>query len=123
MAISLEEAQAMVQAAEKNAVQLLAGHTMSFSSPIRAMHKIIRSGKLGRLCALNLSAFTDWMLRPRTAGRLGVSQGGGIPYRQGPHQVDTVRLLGGGMVRSVRAQVGQWLPQRPIPGYYAAFME
>jgi phthalate 4,5-cis-dihydrodiol dehydrogenase len=37
--------------------------------------------------------------------------------------VDTVRLLGGGLVRSVRAQVGQWLPARPIPGYYAAFLE
>jgi predicted dehydrogenase len=123
MAISLAEAQAMVQAADNNSVKLLAGHTMSFSAPIRAMHKIIRSEKLGRLCALNVWANTDWMLRPRTPDELDVSQGGGIPYRQGPHQVDTVRLLGGGMLRSVRAQTGQWLPQRPIPGYYAAFLE
>jgi phthalate 4,5-cis-dihydrodiol dehydrogenase len=63
------------------------------------------------------------MLRPRTPDELDVSQGGGIPYRQGPHQVDTVRLLGGGMLRSVRAQTGQWLRERPIPGYYAAFLE
>jgi phthalate 4,5-cis-dihydrodiol dehydrogenase len=34
-----------------------------------------------------------------------------------------VRLLGGGMLRSVRAQTGQWLPERPIPGYYTAFLE
>src|ERR671937_232595 len=27
------------------------------------------------------------------------------------------------MLRSVRAQVGQWLPERPIPGFYAAFLE
>jgi phthalate 4,5-cis-dihydrodiol dehydrogenase len=27
------------------------------------------------------------------------------------------------MLRSVRAQVGQWMPERPIPGYYSAFME
>jgi phthalate 4,5-cis-dihydrodiol dehydrogenase len=52
-----------------------------------------------------------------------MSQGGGMPYRQGPHQVDTVRILGGGMLRSVRAHVGQWMPERPIPGYYAAFLE
>ena len=50
-------------------------------------------------------------------------QGGGVPYRQGPHQVDTVRLLGGGLVRSVRAQTGDWMKERPIPGYYAAFLE
>jgi phthalate 4,5-cis-dihydrodiol dehydrogenase len=63
------------------------------------------------------------MLRPRTADELDINQGGGIPYRQGPHQVDTVRLLGGGMLRSVRAGVGQWFDQRPIPGYYSAFLE
>jgi phthalate 4,5-cis-dihydrodiol dehydrogenase len=123
MAISMDRAEAMVEAAEKNSVQLLAGHTMSFSAPIRAMRKIIQSGRLGRLCALNVWAYTDWMLRPRTADELDVAQGGGIPFRQGPHQVDTVRLLGGGMLRSVRAQTGQWLPQRPIPGYYTAFLE
>src|SRR5438270_1772956 len=70
MAISLTEAQAMVEAAEKNSVKLLAGHTMSFSAPIRAMHKIIRSEKLGRLCALNVWANSDWMLRPRTPDEL-----------------------------------------------------
>jgi phthalate 4,5-cis-dihydrodiol dehydrogenase len=63
------------------------------------------------------------MLRPRTRDELDLAQGGGIPYRQGPHQVDTVRMLGGGLVRSVRAQVGQWMPERSIPGYYAVFME
>jgi phthalate 4,5-cis-dihydrodiol dehydrogenase len=123
MAVTLADAARMVEAADKHSVKLLAGHTMSFSAPVRAMHKIVRSGKLGRLCALNLWAYTDWMLRPRTPDELDLSQGGGIPYRQGPHQVDTVRLLGGGMLRSVRAQVGQWMPERPIPGYYAAFLE
>jgi len=34
-----------------------------------------------------------------------------------------VRLLGGGMVRSVRAQTGRWLEARPVPGYYTAFLE
>jgi phthalate 4,5-cis-dihydrodiol dehydrogenase len=27
------------------------------------------------------------------------------------------------MLRSVRAQVGQWMPERPIPGFYSAFLE
>jgi len=44
-------------------------------------------------------------------------------FRQGPHQIDTVRLLGGGLVRSVRAQTGRWLAARPVPGYYTAFLE
>jgi phthalate 4,5-cis-dihydrodiol dehydrogenase len=123
MAISLAEAEAMVEAAERNGVKLLAGHTRAFTLPLRAMRRVIESGRLGALRAVNIWAYSDWILRPRTADELDLAQGGGVPYRQGPHQVDTVRLLGGGLVRSVRAQVGQWLPERPIPGYYAAFLE
>jgi phthalate 4,5-cis-dihydrodiol dehydrogenase len=123
MAVTLGDAERMVEAAERNGVKLLAGHTRAFTLPIRAIRKAITSGKYGQLRALNIWSYSDWMLRPRTADELDLAQGGGIPYRQGPHQVDTVRLLGGGMLRSVRAQVGQWLPERPIPGFYSAFME
>jgi len=123
MALNLEQAQQMVQAAEKNQRQLLAGHTRAFTLPIRAMRKIILSGRLGKVQAIHLMAYSDWMLRPRTADELDLAQGGGIPYRQGPHQIDTVRLLGGGMLRSVRGTTGQWMPERNIPGYYSAFME
>jgi len=123
MAVTLADAQRMVEAADKNGVKLLAGHTRAFTLPIRAIRRVIESGKYGQLRALNIWSYSDWMLRPRTADELDLAQGGGIPYRQGPHQVDTVRLLGGGMLRSVRAQVGQWLKERPIPGFYSAFME
>ena len=113
----------MVKAAEKNGVKLLAGHTMSYSLPIRAMRKIITSGKLGKLRALHVMAYSDWMLRPRSSDELDFSQGGGVPWRQTPHQIDTVRVLGGGKLRSVRGTTGQWMPERPIPGYYSAYME
>ena len=123
MAISLQEAEKMIEASIKNKIKLLCGHTQSFGPHIRTMRKIIRSGELGRLCALHVWAYTDWMLRPRTADELDINQGGGVPYRQGPHQIDTLRLLGGGMVRSVRGSTGAWFKGRPIPGYYSAFME
>lgn len=123
MAVTLADAEKMVEAADRNGVKLLAGHTRAFTLPVRAMRKVIESGTYGQLRALNIWSYSDWMLRPRTADELDLAQGGGIPYRQGPHQVDTVRLLGGGMLRSVRAQVGQWMPERPIPGFYSAFLE
>jgi phthalate 4,5-cis-dihydrodiol dehydrogenase len=123
MAISLDEGKAMVEAADRNGRKLLAGHTQSFSTPIRAMRKIILSGELGAVRAINIWAYSDWLLRPRTADELDPTQGGGIPYRQGPHQIDTLRLLGGGMVRSVRAITGQWSPIRPIVGFYSALFE
>ena len=123
MAISLAEAEKMIEAAEKNKIKLLCGHTQSFGPHIRTMRRIIRSGEIGKLCALHVWAYTDWMLRPRTPEELDINQGGGVPYRQGPHQIDTLRLLGGGMVRGVRGSVGQWFRGRPIPGYYSAFLE
>ncbi len=123
MALTMQQAEEMVKACEKNGVKLLAGHTRSYTPPIRAMRRIITSGRLGKLCAVNAIAYSDWMLRPRSRDELDLAQGGGIPYRQGPHQIDTVRVLGGGMLRSVRGMTGQWMPERPIPGYYAAYLE
>jgi len=123
LALSLKEAEQMVEAARKNNVKLMAGHTMAYSLPIRSMRRIITSGKLGQLRALHVWAYTDWMLRPRSGEELDPEQGGGVPYRQHPHQVDTVRVLGGGKIRSVRGTTGHWHPERPIPGYYTAYLE
>ncbi len=81
MALSIKEAEQMVDAARKNNVKLLAGHTRAYTYPIRAMRKIINSGRLGRLKALHLMAYSDWMLRPRSADELDPNQGGGLPWR------------------------------------------
>jgi phthalate 4,5-cis-dihydrodiol dehydrogenase len=123
MATSLDEAEQMVEAAARNNVTLLAGHTQSFTLPNRTMRRIIKSGRLGRLCAIHILGHSEWMLRARTPDELDLAQGGGVPYRQGPHQIDTVRMLGGGLVRSVRGTTGQWFPPRPVPGYYSAYLE
>ena len=123
IAISMAEAERMLDAVEANGVTMVCGHTQSYTPRARKVLAILRSGELGRLCAMNVWAYTDWMLRPRTAVDLDPDQGGGIPYRQAPHQVDTLRILGGGMVRSVRGMTGQWMPERTIPGYYSAYME
>lgn len=123
MALNLADAVRMVEAANRNGVKFIAGHTRSFNPIIRMMWRIIESGQLGKVRAINAFAYTDWMLRPRTWEELDIAQGGGLPTRQLPHQVDTVRLLGGGMVRSVRGITGQWMPERSIPGYYSALLE
>ena len=64
------------------------------------------------------------MLRPRRPDELDVSQGGGVVYRQAPHQVDSVRLLAGGKVSSVRGVTGQWMaPRHAAPGFFSALLE
>ena len=123
IAISMDEATRMLEAVERNGVSMVCGHTQSYTPRARATLGVLRSGELGGVRALHVWAYTDWMLRARAPADLDAARGGGVPYRQAPHQVDTLRLLGGGMVRSVRGTVGQWMPERPIPGYYAAYLE
>ena len=123
MALNMKEAEAMVDAAAKNNVKLLCGHTLGFSPPVMQMRRIIRSGELGPLKALNNWAFTDWMLQARQPEELDETVGGGVLYRQGPHQLDSLRLLGGGMARTIRGTTGKWWPERNAVGYYSAFID
>lgn len=123
MALNLKQAEEMVEAADKNGVKLIAGHTQSFMPHIRLMRQIVRSGRIGKLGAVNAIAYTDWMIRPRTWEELDPEQGGGMVYRQTPHQIDSIRSIGGGKLLNVRGMAGQWMKERPIPGYYAVFME
>jgi phthalate 4,5-cis-dihydrodiol dehydrogenase len=123
MALTLKEAEEMVETCKRNGVHLVAGHTQSFMPHIRLMRKIVRSGRIGALGAINAIAYTDWVIRPRTPDEMDPKQGGGMVYRQTPHQIDSIRLIGGGKLRSVRGTYGVWMKERPIPGYYSAFME
>jgi phthalate 4,5-cis-dihydrodiol dehydrogenase len=66
--------------------------------------------------------YTDYMVRPRRPEELDTRQGGGVIFSQGAHQIDIVRLLGGGRVRSVRAMTGNWDTTRPTEGAYAALL-
>ena len=123
IAVTLDEADRMVACAREHGVALLAGHTRSLSIWNRALRRLVLSGELGRLGAIHIQAYTDWLIRPRTVDELDPAQGGGIVYRQGPHQIDTVRLIGGGLLRSVRGTAAQWMPERPVPGYFTAYLE
>jgi phthalate 4,5-cis-dihydrodiol dehydrogenase len=109
MAIRVEQAEAMIADAERAGVVLQVGHSHSYDLPIRRMREIVASGALGRARMIHTWNFTDWMARPRRAAELDVAQGGGVTYRQGAHQIDILRLIGGGLVKSVRAPL-DWRP-------------
>jgi len=123
MALTIDECEAMNAAAERNGVHLLCGHTHSFDPPIRRMREIVRSGELGRLGMIHTWNYTDLMYRPRMPHELDTKRGGGAVFIQGPHHVDVVRLIGGGLVRSVRAMAAIWDDSRPSEGAYSAYLE
>jgi phthalate 4,5-cis-dihydrodiol dehydrogenase len=120
MALSLADCDAMVEAVERADVKLVAGHTHSFDAPVRKMREIISSGEIGNLVMLNTWNFNEFNPRPWPSAELVTTHGPIL--NQAPHQIDIVRQLGGGLVRSVRAQT-IWDSLRRCEGGWICFLE
>ena len=122
MALTLEDCRAMVACVGDAGVQMVVGHSHGFDLPYQRTRELIASGRFGRLGMITAMNFTDFLYRPRRPEELDTSQGGGVVWSQAAHQVDVVRLLGGGQVRTVRAGAGRWDATRPTEGAYSAFL-
>jgi phthalate 4,5-cis-dihydrodiol dehydrogenase len=122
MALTLAECTAMIAAAERGRVHLIVGHSHSFDAPISRTRALIDSGAFGAVRMIHALNYTDFLYRPRRPEELDTAQGGGAIFNQAAHQVDIVRLLGGGELTSVRAAAGAWDPARPTEGAYAALL-
>ena len=123
MALTLADCDAIIAAVEKANVHLIVGHTHAFDPAVRCMFAMIASGVFGRLGMIQSFNYTNFLYRPRRPEELDTAQGGGILFNQVPHQIDIVRLLAGGLVRSVRAQTTVLDPARPTEGSCAALLQ
>ncbi len=123
MAVTIDEANRMVDAVERNGVKYVQGHSRIYQPYVREIGKIIQSGRLGRVIHIDSLMYNDWLRRPVMPSEVDERRGGGVVYRQGPHQMDIVRYLAGGMIRSVRASAGRHNPHFDIEGDYAAFLD
>jgi phthalate 4,5-cis-dihydrodiol dehydrogenase len=122
MALTMEDCAAMNEAAQAAGVHLIVGHSHSFDAPILRTRELIASGAYGAVRMLHAFNYTDFLYRPRRPEELDTAQGGGAVFNQAAHQVDIVRLLGAGRVRSVRAATGAWDASRPTEGAYSALL-
>lgn len=122
MALSIAECERMIAATRTAGVHLIVGHSHSFDAPIMRLAALAQSGAYGALRMITAMNFTDFLYRPRRPEELDTAQGGGAVYNQAPHQVEMIRLIAGGRVKSVRAMTGRWDAQRPTEGAYNAFL-
>ena len=122
MALTLQECAAIIDAARGAGVHLVVGHSHSFDAPVRHLRGLIDSGRYGNARMINAINYTDYLYRPRRPEELDTALGGGAIFNQAAHQIDIVRLLGGGRVASVRAATGAWDRTRPTEGAYAALL-
>jgi phthalate 4,5-cis-dihydrodiol dehydrogenase len=123
MALTLADCDAIIAAVERAEVHLVVGHTHAFDPAVREMRRIVSSGELGPLGMIASWNYTNFLYRPRRPEELDTALGGGILFNQLPHQIDMVRLIGGGRLRSVRAQVTAFHRSRPTEGSAVAFLE
>ncbi len=122
MTIRIEDADEMIEAADRNGVFLAVNVKHSFERRVLKLRDLVTSGALGRLRLMNYSMYNDWLYRPRTPEELTPEWGGGVPWRQGPHQIDILRTIGGGLVQSLRGTVGVWDESRRVAGMYSAYL-
>ncbi len=123
MAIHMSECDQMIQACQSAGVQLMVGHSHSFDAPVLRAFDLIQSGQFGQLKMITALNYTDFLYRPRRPEELNTALGGGVIHSQASHQVDVVRLLGGGQVSTVQACTGQWDATRPTEGAYSALLK
>ena len=122
MALSLDECTRMIAATRSAGVHLVVGHSHSFNTPVQRCRDIIESGLYGSVKMINALNFTDFLYRPRRPEELDTGAGGGVIHSQATHQIDIVRMLGGGLVNTVRAMTGAWDSTRPTEGAYSALL-
>lgn len=122
MALSLAEAEAMIAAAARAGVVLMLGHSHGQDGPVRHARRLIAEGRFGAPRLVTALNCTDFLWRPRRPEELDTAQGGGVVFSQAAHQLDVIRVLCGGLLRSLRAQAFAWDAARPTEGAYTAFL-
>lgn len=123
MAVSLEDADVMIADAARNRVLLGVNVKHSFEPRVQKIREFAVSGAYGRLRMINSWRYVDWLYKPRSREELTPGWGSGLLWRQGPHQLDIVRTIAGGMIRTVRGTCQIYDPARKVPGAYSAFIE
>jgi phthalate 4,5-cis-dihydrodiol dehydrogenase len=123
MALTVEECRAMTDAAERNGVVLVVGHSAGFNPSIKLIRELVASGDAGRLRMMTNLVYTNFLYRPRRPEELDTAQGGGIIFNQIPHQLDMIRVIHGGELETAYAVTGIWDRMRPTEGAMTALLQ
>jgi predicted dehydrogenase len=106
MALTLDECDAMIEAAAKARVKLMVGHTQHFFALNLAAHKLIRDGEIGAPALMTDTWYKPFGLEWRLPWFLDRAQGGGMWQMNGAHMVDRMVWFGDSPVAAVKAWIG-----------------
>jgi phthalate 4,5-cis-dihydrodiol dehydrogenase len=109
MALTLDECDAMIEAAKGSGVKLMVGHTQHFFAVNMLAHKLIHSGSLGDLAFMTDTWYKPFGLQMRLPWFLDRAQGGGMWQMNGAHMVDRMVWFADSPVVAVKAWIGNRL--------------
>lgn len=97
LSMSLEQCQAMIQAAQRAGVVLQTGHHLRSNLLVERARDLIRSGAIGRVTFIRLRQAHDWGGNKTVAPSFGLkaNSGGGTLLDNGCHMFDLARFFGG----------------------------
>lgn len=121
--IALDDASALIEAAEAAGRVLVVGPSHSFDAPVALAQALIDADHIGPVRMIHALYATDFLYRPRTAAELVTEQGGGVVFSQAVHQIDVVRRLARAPATQVTARTGAWDPERPTEGAYSLLLD
>lgn len=110
MAMSIEDADRMIEVSEKNNVKLCVCHQNRFNPPIQKLRQAVEEGRFGRIIAGNARVLwnrnEDYYKQAPWRGTK--EQDGGCLMNQCIHNIDLLQWMLGGEVEQVNAMLGNF---------------
>ena len=124
MANTSAECETMIAAEKRSGKRLGIGHIQRFGNAHRIVRDYVRSGEIGKLCAIeelrSINYFTPdrprWFFSKKHAG-------GGLVMNYGAHFLDKVLYVTGSQVRGVDARCGNLKNDEEIEGHAQFFVD
>lgn len=118
LAMTLEQAYRMRDAAKKSGVVHMLSHNYRFAPAVQYAKQLIASGRLGRIYHLRATYLQDWLIDPRYPMEWRLRKeltGSGVLGDIGSHIIDLARFLVGG-ISEVVGRMDTIVKRRPLPG-------
>jgi phthalate 4,5-cis-dihydrodiol dehydrogenase len=113
-------ARQLLECCQHAGILAAAVNTRGRDPSVQLLARVVEAGELGAVRAVLNVNYTPWTLRPRFDYELDETLGGGVIFRQAPHQVEIVRSIIHTPVRRVAASASRSVePVATVGGFQA----
>ena len=123
MANTLEECDAMIEAAQRSGVQVVVGHSQRFYASTVAAREAVRSGEYGQPIMARDTWTKAFGIEARPPWFVDRSRGGGMWLMNGAHMIDRCCWVLGSGVAAVKGWVGNPIHQAAADDASVAYLQ